>query len=138
MKLIFSLKNTKEGIQKIADFFPQYKNFLFFGALGMGKTTLISALYEYLSGEKSLLSSPTYGYTKKYPLPHGYFAHYDIFRLKKGASFPELEDDFENPEVITCVEWSENISYTPEKTLKIYIKKLSNEDRELTLVVPQQ
>ena len=56
--------------------------FLFFGPVGIGKTTLIKELCSDL-GVKDLVSSPTFSIINQYKTNNDFIYHMDLFRLEK-------------------------------------------------------
>ena len=56
--------------------------FLFFGPVGIGKTTLIKKLCSDL-GVKDLVSSPTFSIINQYKTNNDFIYHMDLFRLEK-------------------------------------------------------
>ena len=60
---------------------PNVKVFLFNGAMGAGKTTLIKLLCEKL-GVTENVQSPTFSLVNEYDSPNGTIYHFDFYRLK--------------------------------------------------------
>ena len=104
------------------------------GDLGAGKTTFTKFVFEAL-GVKEVVSSPTFAILKSY---NGKFKlhHFDTFRISEEeaieAGFDEI---FAEKDSVIFVEWSENIaSLIPEKTIKINIKYLNEDEREFEII----
>jgi tRNA threonylcarbamoyladenosine biosynthesis protein TsaE len=91
------------------------------GPLGAGKTTLVRFLVEALpGGREAEIASPSFTIANIYctaPVAH----HFDLYRLDAGFPIPpeaSLEESFDDPEVVTIVEWPERLdagSLPPER-----------------------
>ena len=56
------------------------KNILFYGEMGSGKTTLISALVKELGGTNKT-SSPTFSIVNEYEVTNDFVYHFDFYRI---------------------------------------------------------
>ena len=83
---------------------------LLYGPLGAGKTTLSRYLVEQLpGGEYAEVASPSFTIANIYctaPVVH----HFDLYRLEYGGLDEALEESFDDPDVLTLVEWSERLA----------------------------
>lgn len=83
---------------------------LLYGPLGAGKTTLARYLVEQLpGGESAEVASPSFTITNIYctaPVVH----HFDLYRLEYGVLDEALEESFDDPAVLTLVEWPERLA----------------------------
>lgn len=88
-----------------------------------------------LTGENTIVRSPTYTYFSKYE-PNIY--HFDLYRIDDYETFTNIgaEDIFADQNAIRLVEWPELLEgiYTP--TITIELKKVPEhqELREITIV----
>ena len=55
--------------------------FLFYGSMGVGKTTLIKAMSNQL-GVQELASSPTFSIVNEYEASNGLVYHFDFYRIE--------------------------------------------------------
>lgn len=82
------------------------------GDLGVGKTTAVQYVAQKL-GVDEQIQSPTFVIKKIYPLQRGRFTqlmHTDAYRLENQSVEPlRFQDDFDNPQTISFVEWPEII-----------------------------
>jgi tRNA threonylcarbamoyladenosine biosynthesis protein TsaE len=87
---------------------------LFNGDMGIGKTTLISAIVKNL-GYKKNISSPTYSYYNEYNINEQLtIRHFDLYKIKNLKEFEELgfhELIIPHPELIIIIEWPEIIQH---------------------------
>ena len=66
---------------QIISFAGSEKIFLFYGDMGVGKTTLIKSLCKHL-GTNDNVASPTFSIVNEYKTPDGSIYHFDFYRLK--------------------------------------------------------
>ena len=74
----------KEELSEIAQIIlrdVQSKTLLFYGEMGTGKTTLISAIVSEMGGVDST-SSPTFSIVNEYKVKDDLVYHFDFYRLK--------------------------------------------------------
>ena len=85
------------------------KTFLFYGAMGVGKTTLIKEMAKWL-GVKDGLSSPTFSIINEHVINGEILYHYDFYRLESPDEALDLgiEEYFYNGHW-NFIEWPEKI-----------------------------
>jgi len=113
----------------------QSKTLLFYGEMGVGKTTLIKALAAQM-GVRDTLTSPTFSIINEHVVNEGTLYHFDCYRLETEEEALDIgiEDYFESGEWI-FVEWPENIStLLPNKYEHIELAKNQNGSRTLNIV----
>ncbi|MDA9084841.1 tRNA (adenosine(37)-N6)-threonylcarbamoyltransferase complex ATPase subunit type 1 TsaE [Candidatus Pelagibacter sp.] len=85
----------------------------FHGEIGVGKTTFIRHLVNYLQANNHLnpteVTSPTFNLVNEYDVGIFIIQHYDLYRLKNSDETKNI-GLFENQkEIITLIEWPEKI-----------------------------
>jgi len=108
------------------------KVFLFYGDMGVGKTTLIKELVKQL-GVTETSSSPSFSIVNEYRAHQGAIYHFDFYRIKDITEAFDigLEDYLYNGDFI-FIEWPEKIdSLLPENVNRIDIKINNNGSRTL-------
>jgi len=81
----------------------------FYGELGVGKTTLISAIVTALpGGETAETSSPSFTLCNMYATTPP-VAHFDIYRQEKGSTDESLLDFLDGERHLVLVEWAERL-----------------------------
>jgi tRNA threonylcarbamoyladenosine biosynthesis protein TsaE len=81
----------------------------FRGSMGMGKTTLITALAKALpGGEDAETGSPGFTVCNVYPTKPG-IAHFDFYRLGNGMLDESLLDFLDEERHLVLVEWAERV-----------------------------
>ncbi len=91
------IKNTKS------------KTLLFYGDMGVGKTTLIKTIVKAL-GSDDVVSSPTFSIVNEYKLREGSIFHFDLFRihdLEEAYNFGI--EEYLDSEHWKLIEWPEKI-----------------------------
>lgn len=110
------------------------KTILFYGDMGVGKTTLISALVKALGG-KVEASSPTFSIVNEYEVTNDKIYHFDFYRLENYHEALDIgiEDYFDSNHWL-FVEWPERIDEILPFNVDIsYISLNENGSRTLKL-----
>lgn len=95
----------------LGDLFSAYPPIpvLFYGSLGAGKTTLVSALAAGLpGGDKAETSSPSFTLCNMYPTTPP-IAHFDLYRQEDTAADETLLDFLDGDRHLVLVEWAERL-----------------------------
>lgn len=132
--LDYSLKDIDEVAQKCVAH-AQFKTMLFYGEMGVGKTTLIKELVKLL-GSTDEVSSPTFSIVNEYQTGKNSIFHFDFYRINDEEEVYDIgfEDYFRNPADWQLMEWPELIpNLLPEQFTKIEIRLNSTEKRTLKL-----
>ena len=110
------------------------KTILFYGDMGVGKTTLISALVKALGG-KVEASSPTFSLVNEYEVDDDLVYHFDLYRIEHEEEVFDIGiEDYLYSGRWVFVEWPEKIDVLlPEMSVKVYIKMSKNGSRALDL-----
>ncbi|MEM7087710.1 MAG: tRNA (adenosine(37)-N6)-threonylcarbamoyltransferase complex ATPase subunit type 1 TsaE [Bacteroidota bacterium] len=110
------------------------KTLLFYGDMGVGKTTLIKELAKKI-GVQDTLSSPTFSIVNEYLLDSDKLFHFDFYRIKSAEEVLDIgiEDYFESPHW-KLIEWPEKIEgLLPMENSKIQLTKNQNGSRTINL-----
>ena len=96
----------------------------FYGSMGAGKTTFITAVCEAL-GVKDVVNSPTFTIMKIYEGGRLDLYHYDAYRIEDPSEMEEIGyTDYFYGEGTCLIEWACNIEeYLPDHITKISIEK---------------
>ncbi len=111
------------------------KTLLFYGEMGVGKTTLIKELAKKL-GVQDTISSPTFSIVNEYLLDEDKLYHFDFYRLEDEEEALDIgiEDYFESGHW-SFVEWPERIeALLPRETTTIELTKNKNGSRTVNIV----
>lgn len=108
MKITFSLDEIKAVASKLIMHFSE-KTILFYGDMGVGKTTLIKELAREL-GVTDTLSSPTFSIVNEYQAKNNLLYHFDCYRLgSEQEAFDIGIEDYLNADHYAFIEWPQNI-----------------------------
>jgi tRNA threonylcarbamoyladenosine biosynthesis protein TsaE len=140
-ELHFKLEELTE-IAKVILKNVQSKTLLFYGEMGSGKTTLISAIVKEMGGVDAT-SSPTFSIVNEYEVKGDIVNHFDLYRLKNEYEALDIGiEDYFYSGSWNFIEWPEKIkNLLPEnvtilelsladdggRILKISQKKLSDD-----------
>jgi tRNA threonylcarbamoyladenosine biosynthesis protein TsaE len=140
-ELHFKLEDLTE-IAKVILKNVQSKTLLFYGEMGSGKTTLISAIVKEMGGVDAT-SSPTFSIVNEYEVKGDIVNHFDLYRLKNEYEALDMGiEDYFYSGSWNFIEWPEKIkNLLPEnvtilelsladdggRILKISQKKLSDD-----------
>lgn len=108
--------------------------FAFYGSMGAGKTTFISALCSVL-GVKDEVASPTFTIVNEYMAADGTpVYHFDFYRIGKTEEVLDIGyEEYVSGEGLLFMEWPEKIEdILPEETLRVKIEEDSEGCRTIS------
>ena len=125
-----SAKQTEEIATEYAKTLVKGDVVVLAGDLGAGKTAFTKGVAKYFNLDG--VTSPTYAYLNVYG---DLIYHYDCYRLSDGEDAERLGlTDYFGGDNICLIEWAENIAdVLPDKVKKVEIKKISDNERKITL-----
>lgn len=109
-----------------------HKTLLFYGEMGIGKTTLIKELAKKLGVDENI-TSPTFSLVNEYEAESGKIYHFDFYRIENEEEAWDLgfEEYLKSGQFI-FIEWPENIkNLFPENYVTIKLTKNQNGSRTL-------
>ena len=115
MALNFFIKEESE-LSDITDDILSFSNsnlFVFYGEMGVGKTTFVKHLINQFQIAKKIkiteVTSPTFNLLNEYDLDDLTIKHYDLFRIKDKSEIINLDIFNYNQNIITLIEWPQLI-----------------------------
>ncbi len=85
------------------------KTLLFYGNMGVGKTTLIKAIVKIL-GSNDEVSSPTFSIVNEYEIDDGLIYHFDLYRINDiEEAYNFGIEDYLYSDYYKLIEWPEKI-----------------------------
>ena len=132
---IDSLDELKSVAEAVIESLDGRNVVAFCGAMGAGKTTLISAIMEYL-GSDDTVTSPTFALVNQYGTAGGDTVyHFDFYRINRIEEVFDMgyEEYFYSGD-LCLIEWPELIEdLLPEDAMVVRIEVLSPTERRFTI-----
>ena len=131
-KNIYTLEETQQLAQRLAELLEPQHTITLEGDLGAGKTTFTQALAKGL-GITRTVNSPTFTIMKQYNgrLP---LNHLDVYRLEDGDEDLGWDEIFYG-DAVTVIEWAHLIERDlPDERLAIEIRRVDENARVITLI----
>jgi tRNA threonylcarbamoyladenosine biosynthesis protein TsaE len=134
MKKNYTLKQLPQIAQQIIEKSSK-KTLLFYGSMGVGKTTLIKEIVKQL-GVDDVVSSPTFSLVNEYQSRNGEtIYHFDFYRIhnEEEALDIGIEDYFYNND--WCfIEWPEKVkNLLPLNAVEIHLSLNNDETRNILI-----
>ena len=109
--------------------------FAFFGPMGAGKTTFISAIARRLGVDPDETSSPSFAIVNEYR--SGLIYHFDLYRLESQAEAMDIGiEDYFDSGALCFVEWPDKVvDLMPGDAVRVDI--VPNEDGSRTVTLSQ-
>jgi len=130
--MTYGLNNLDEVSQYVIDN-SSSTTFLFFGEMGVGKTTLIKALVKAL-GSQDIVSSPTYSLVNEYEAEGKLIFHFDFYRIKSIEEAYDIGfEDYLSQDAYIIIEWPEMIEELWPETYTTVKLSLGEDDAQRSL-----
>ena len=129
--IVESLEHLNSLSQKVADKLVKNDCIFLIGEIGVGKTTFVRYLINYLqekNGEKiTEVLSPTFNLLYEYNLKKIKIMHYDLYRIKNEKELNHLGIFFDIQDTIKIIEWPQLIDIPLSEKLEIHLDYVNNE-----------
>ena len=131
-------KDTQSISQKISNYLSKGDIVFLYGEIGVGKTTFIKHLINYLQfkSNKAIteVPSPTFNILYEYKINELIIQHYDFYRVKSADELKNI-GLFENQkDFITFIEWPEIIKERPKKIIELIFKYEENLNKRSLII----
>ena len=112
------------------------KTILFYGEMGVGKTTLISALVKALGGSVKA-TSPTFSIVNEYKVKDDIVYHFDFYRMNDVEEVFDIGiEEYLYSENWNFIEWPEKIDvFLPKGVDILKLNRLKNGSRRLKMSI---
>lgn len=131
-----SLDALRDVAEEVVNSLDGRKVVAFCGAMGAGKTTLISAIMEYL-GSDDTVTSPTFALVNQYSTASDEVVyHFDFYRINRIEEVFDMgyEEYFYSGD-LCLIEWPELIEdLLPEDAMVVRIEVLSPTERKFSII----
>ncbi len=129
----FKLEKISEVAQTILKNIKS-KTLLFYGEMGTGKTTLISAIVKEMGGTDKT-TSPTFSIVNEYKVTNDTVYHFDFYRLKSQYEALDMGiEDYFNSGSWNFIEWPDKIvDLLPENVTVLELSLTEDGGRTLKL-----
>ena len=134
MQLTYTLAELPEIANAILSN-AQTKNLLFYGEMGIGKTTLIKELGKSL-GVEDTITSPTFSIVNEYQLATDKLFHFDFYRIEREEEAMDIgiEEYFYSGHW-NFIEWPQKITnLLPNDSTELLLTKNTNGSRTLKMM----
>ena len=125
-----SLKDTQKLAKKISKTIKTDDIIFLYGEIGVGKTTFVKFLINYLEKrykiKESDVLSPTFNLVFDYTIGKFKILHYDLYRLKNKRDILELGIFEVLEKHIKIIEWPHLIKPKPKDRIEILLKYSKN------------
>ncbi len=129
---------TLQDLPKIASTIileVQNKVLLFYGDMGVGKTTLIKEITKQL-GVKETITSPTFALVNEYEIKDDKVYHFDFYRINNEEEALDIGiEEYFYSDHWNLIEWPEKIkSLLPKESTKLILTNNRNGSRTLKIM----
>jgi tRNA threonylcarbamoyladenosine biosynthesis protein TsaE len=134
LKLEYNLSEIKNISNKILTIIKTPKTLLFYGEMGVGKTTLIKEIVFQL-GVKDATSSPTFSIVNEYIGKNCKIFHFDFYRINDENEVYDIGiEEYFYQNCWSLVEWPEKIpNIIPDDSVVIKLSKNQNNTRTIEI-----
>jgi tRNA threonylcarbamoyladenosine biosynthesis protein TsaE len=133
-----SLDNSEQIAADFIEAVGTNRKFAFYGAMGAGKTTFITALCNKLK-TIDLVSSPTFAIVNEYETElHDIIYHFDFYRIKNSEELYDIGfEEYCQQDSWCFIEWPEKAEeLLPDDIVPVTIKVGENNLREIQITFP--
>ena len=117
---------TKKIAEYLAEKIHKNTTLLFYGNIGVGKTTFIRYFINYLQKKNNLeiseVPSPTFNILHEYEINSLIVKHFDLYRLKEKSELNNLGFNENTTNCLKLVEWPELLDDNISNNFKLFFK----------------
>tara|TARA_B100001142_G_C14342599_1_gene658589 strand:+ start:2294 stop:2716 length:423 start_codon:yes stop_codon:yes gene_type:complete len=138
METIFNIDRIQD-LDKIAksilEVIDNQKKIVFFGGMGVGKTTLIKSICKLLNVQ-DIVTSPTFSVVNEYKDINGSFLyHFDFYRIKNQEELLDIGlEEYLYSDNFCFIEWPEKADGLLDKSFVQVHMLIENESRIIKLI----
>jgi len=117
---------TAELAKKFSKILKKNDVALFYGEIGVGKTTFIRHLINNFQANNNLnlteVTSPTFNLVNEYDVGIFTIQHYDLYRLANSGEVKNIGLLENSKEILTLIEWPEKINYKINNRIDLFFE----------------
>lgn len=133
--VIKSLQELESAAKRFLEEIRGNSLIAFYGPMGAGKTTFITALCRELGVREDAVSSPTFAIVNEYRAASGdSIFHFDFYRIEDAREALDIGlYDYLDSGCLCFMEWPENVqALLPEETLAVHISASPDGSRTIS------
>ncbi len=139
---IAGIDELEQAAREFASVMGDYTVFAFYGEMGVGKTTFISALCRVLGVEEDVANSPSFSIINEYRSDSTaeLIYHFDCYRLQDEREAEDIGvEDYFDSGAVCLIEWPERIeNLLPDDTVVVKIVESPDDHaRTITMEFPE-
>ena len=134
MKITYQLNDLSSIAKQVIDQ-ANTNTLLFYGEMGVGKTTLIKEIAKLL-GVNDITSSPTFSLVNEYQGSNDKIFHFDFYRIEEEEEVLDIGiEDYFYDNAWCLIEWPEKIpNLIPESSTIIRLEKIDPITRTIEII----
>lgn len=138
MKLTYQLTDIKQVSEAIVSYSVSPKTLLFYGNMGVGKTTLIKEIAKLL-GVTDATSSPTFSLVNEYQGNNSKVFHFDFYRIETEEEVYDIGiEDYFYQNAWCLVEWPNKIpNLIPQNAVVIQLNENIDGSRSIEITTSE-
>jgi len=138
LKLTYQLTDIKQISEAIISYIASPKTLLFYGGMGVGKTTLIKEIAKLL-GVTDATSSPTFSLVNEYQGNNTKVFHFDFYRIETEEEVYDIGiEDYFYQNAWCLVEWPNKIpNIIPQDAIVIQLNKNLDGSRSIEITTSE-
>jgi len=138
LKLTYQLTDIKQISEAIISYIASPKTLLFYGDMGVGKTTLIKEIAKLL-GVTDATSSPTFSLVNEYQGNNTKVFHFDFYRIETEEEVYDIGiEDYFYQNAWCLVEWPNKIpNIIPQDAIVIQLNKNLDGSRSIEITTSE-
>ena len=136
-RLIYTLEDIDRTAKQFLHIITDRKHIAFYGGMGVGKTTFITAICKLL-GTEDLVSSPTFAIINEYDTLKGIpVYHFDFYRINSPIELMDIGfNEYCSSDAYCFIEWPDKANeIIPEDFLMIKMKEVGENKRIITFTL---
>ena len=128
-------KDTKSISQNLSNFIIKGDIIFLIGEIGVGKTTFIRFLINYLQKKHNQkiteIPSPSFNIVNEYKIKDIRIMHYDLYRIKRESELKNIGLFENDKDYIIFIEWPEIIKKRQKKIIELFFNYEDNLDKRI-------